>query len=72
MSKVRNLPEITSLDDSDLLYTVDSSEGSNGGRKITKANLKTSVAQSAAGVKSPNSSRTLFEVEGFCLCIPFD
>lgn len=40
MSKVRDLPENTSLDDNDLLYAVDASEGPNGGRKITKANLK--------------------------------
>lgn len=52
MSKVRDLPEVTSLEDSDLLYAVDSSEGTNGGRKITKSNLKQSVKQSDAEIKT--------------------
>lgn len=52
MSKVRDLPEITSLDDADLLYAVDASLGPNGGRKITKANLKSSVALTASEVKT--------------------
>lgn len=43
MSKVRNLTEITVLDSSDLLYAVDYSEGTNGGRRITLGNLKTSL-----------------------------
>ncbi len=55
MSKVRDLPEITSLDDADLLYTVDVSEGPNGGKKITKANLKTSV------LPTPAETKTLYE-----------
>lgn len=56
MSKIRNLPETTTLDDADLLYTVDVSEGPNGGRKITKENLKTSIAQSPTEIKSAYES----------------
>lgn len=52
MSKVRDLPEITTLDDADLLYAVDVSLGPNGGRKITRLNLKTALALSAAEVKT--------------------
>lgn len=52
MSKVRDLPETTSLDDQDLVYAVDASDGVNGGRKITKANLKTSVAPTDAETKT--------------------
>lgn len=48
MSKIRNLPETTTLDDNDLLYAVDESVGTNGGRKIKKSNLKTSIAPTAA------------------------
>jgi hypothetical protein len=33
MSKVRDLPEQTTPEDTDLLYTVDDSEGVNGGKK---------------------------------------
>lgn len=39
MSKVRDLPEITVLEDNDLFYVVDESAGPNGGRKIKKSNL---------------------------------
>lgn len=56
MSKVRNLPEITTLEDNDLLYAVDESVGSNGGRKITKENLKNSVAQSPSEIKTAYES----------------
>ena len=56
MSKVRDLPEITSLEDNDLVYAVDSSAGTNGGRKITKANLKESVKQDAADIKTDYES----------------
>lgn len=56
MSKVRDLPEITSLDNDDLLYSVDTSAGPNGGRKITKANLKESVKQSPAEIKTAYES----------------
>lgn len=52
MSKVRNLTETTTLDDNDLLYAVDVSAGTNGGRKITKANLKESTKQSPAEIKT--------------------
>lgn len=51
MSKVRNLPSITSLDDEDLLYAVDESAGTNGGRKINKADLKETIKQSPAEIK---------------------
>lgn len=43
MSKVRNLPEITSPTDLDLFYLVDSSEGPNGGRKMTLKTLRDSL-----------------------------
>jgi hypothetical protein len=58
MSKVRDLPEITSLDDQDLLYAVDASEGTNGGRRITKENLKDSVALTPSEVKEKYESNT--------------
>lgn len=51
MSRVRDLTEITSLDDADLFYTVDFSAGPNGGRKITKANLRGTL-YSAAEIKT--------------------
>ena len=50
MSKVRNLPELTTLAPDDLLYTVDASVGVNGGRKVTAANLKTSGRVLAKGM----------------------
>ncbi len=56
MSKVRDLPEILSLEDNDLMYVVDESAGPNGGRKIKKSSLKTSVAQSAAEIKTAYES----------------
>ena len=40
MSKVRDLPEQTTPVDEDLLYTVDDSEGVNGGKKIKLSTLK--------------------------------
>jgi hypothetical protein len=43
MSKVRNLTEITSIEDADLFYVVDYSAGTNGGRRITLANIKLSA-----------------------------
>lgn len=52
MSRVRDLPEATTLDDADLFYAVDFSEGPNGGRKITKVNLKETVSLSAAEIKT--------------------
>lgn len=52
MSKVRDLPEITTLEDNDLFYAVDSSAGVNGGAKITKVNLKESVSLSASEIKT--------------------
>ena len=56
MSKIRDLPQITSLDNDDLLYAVDFSAGPNGGRKITKEDLKTSVAPTAAETKAAYES----------------
>ena len=56
MSKIRDLPEATSLDDNDLVYAVDVSEGPNGGKKITKANLKTSVRPTPAEIKTDYES----------------
>jgi hypothetical protein len=56
MSKVRNLPEATSLADNDLLYVVDVSEAPNGGKKVTKANLKASVVQTPAEIKTAYES----------------
>lgn len=56
MSKVRDLPQTTTLADDDLLYAVDFSAGPNGGRKITKADLKTSVAPTAAETKAAYES----------------
>lgn len=52
MSKLRNLTEITTIDDADLFYVVDFSESGTGGRKITKANLKTNTRLSDAEVKT--------------------
>jgi len=45
MSKVRDLPEQTTPEDTDLLYTVDDSEGVNGGKKIKLSTLKNYVKQ---------------------------
>ena len=47
MSKVRNLTEITVLEGTDLFYAVDYSAGTDGGRKITLTNLKTSLGLDA-------------------------
>lgn len=52
MSRVRDLPETTTLDNADLFYVVDFSEGPNGGKKITKANVKTAVMPTASEVKT--------------------
>lgn len=51
MSKVRNLPELTSPEQTDLLYAVDESVGTNGGRKITIATIKTATELTDAEVK---------------------
>jgi hypothetical protein len=56
MSKVRDLPQINELEDNDLLYAVDVSQGPNGGRKITKEDLKTSINQSPAEIKTAYES----------------
>ena len=50
--KVKDLPVITSLDVADLFYVVDDSEGVNGGRKITKANLRAALELTDAEVKT--------------------
>lgn len=49
MSKVRDLPELTTLADDDLLYGVDSSAGVNGGRKVK---ISTIAAKAAADTKA--------------------
>ena len=41
--KVKNLPAITALADDDLFYVVDDSQGVNGGRKIKKSDLKSTL-----------------------------
>src|SRR5512134_2158670 len=55
MSKVRDLPEITVLADDDLLYAVDESVGTNGGRKIKKSNLR-ATAEPHAFTHRPGES----------------
>ena len=45
MSKVRDLPEQTTPEDTDLLYTVDDSEGVNGGKKIKLSTLRDYAGQ---------------------------
>lgn len=45
MSKVRDLPEQITPADEDLLYTVDDSEGVNGGKKIKLSTLKDFTSQ---------------------------
>lgn len=52
MSKIRDLPEITTLADDDLFYTVDQSTNPNGGRKITKSNLKDNVKLTDSEIKT--------------------
>jgi hypothetical protein len=59
MSKVSNLTEITELEDNDLLYVIDSSEGPNGSRKITKSNLKQSIIPEASSVPYNNEDSNL-------------
>lgn len=53
MSRVRDLPEITSLADNDLLYAVDTSEGPTGGRKVTIETLTAKISSeiNAEGVE---------------------
>lgn len=52
MSKIRNLPEETTLDPNDLLYVVDSTVGANGGKKLKVSTLRTNNLPTAAEVKS--------------------
>ncbi len=52
MSKVRNLPELTVLEQDDLMYAVDESAGPNGGRKVQISTIKTAVELSDAEVKT--------------------
>lgn len=58
MSKVRNLPAKSTLDPNDLFYIIDSTSGSNAGRKITTANVKSAISLTAAEVKSLYESNT--------------
>jgi hypothetical protein len=59
MSKVRDLPEVTTLEDADLIYAVDFSEGSNAGRKATIATLRTAVISSSQDIPYDNNDSTL-------------
>lgn len=72
MSRVRDLTAITSLDNADLFYVVDDSSGPNGGRKITKANLKTTLFAGASDlpftptgtISSTDTQAAIAEVSG--------
>lgn len=59
MSKVRNLPETTSLTPSDLFYAIDVSEGPNAGRKVTVQTIKDAVIADAAEIPYNNTNSTL-------------
>jgi hypothetical protein len=59
MSKVRNLPEVTVLEDADLVYVVDTSEGANAGRKATIATVRTAVVSQAQDIPYNNNDSTL-------------
>jgi len=48
MSKVRNLPELLSISDADLIYAVESAVNPNGGRKATIATLRSAILSPAA------------------------
>ena len=52
MSKVRDLPEKTSLVQDDILYVVDEAAGPNGGRKAKVSTIKTAVELTSAEVKT--------------------
>lgn len=56
MSKVRDLPQKTTLADTDLFYVVDYAAGANGGRKISKSDLKSGISLTAAEVKASYES----------------
>lgn len=58
MSKVKNLPSHTVLAEEDVFYVVDESVGTNGGRKITKADLKTNVSLTSTEVKDRYESNS--------------
>lgn len=49
--RLRDIPSIVVLADADLFYVVDDSAGPNGGRKITKADLKQAVRLTDAEIK---------------------
>lgn len=55
MSKVRNLPELLSISDTDLIYAVESAVNPNGGRKASIATLRSAIL-SAAAVKAAYES----------------
>src|SRR5690348_5549874 len=59
MSKVRNLPETTTLEANDLMYAVDTSEGPNAGRKVTIQTLKEAVIADAGEIPYDNTNSTL-------------
>jgi len=56
MSKIRNLPEAPSLTPDDLLYAVDESAGTNGGRKVKVSTIKTATELTASEVKAKYES----------------
>ncbi len=59
MSKIRNLPEVTTIAPSDLVYVVDVSEGPNAGRKATIETLKQAVIADAGEIPYDNNNSTL-------------
>lgn len=52
MSKVRDLPELTSLTQDDIVYAVDEASGPNGGRKVKVSTIRTAVELTDAEVKT--------------------
>lgn len=48
MSKVRNLPELLSISDADLIYAVESAVNPNGGRRATIATLRSAILLASA------------------------
>ncbi len=56
MSKVRDLPELESLEQDDILYAVEEDAGPNGGRKVKVSTVRTAVELTAAEVKTKYES----------------
>jgi hypothetical protein len=52
MSKIKNLPELATIADDDLLYIVDDSAGANAGRKVKAIKLHDYVQMTDAEVKT--------------------